>query len=106
MRISKENDLVTSTKVFDTTPGQREAPIDQWVRFTEQVTNEPYYVRTAWHKSTGGARVINCAYRRFKSDFDAFLERHGADFPKFLENASRIDPHTYEVVYLDEPATR
>jgi hypothetical protein len=26
-----------------------------------------------------------------------------ADFAQFTQNASRIDPHTYTVVYLDEP---
>jgi hypothetical protein len=37
-----------------------------------------------------------------KADFDAFLKRHGADFAQFSQHASRIDPHTYDVVYLDE----
>ena len=32
-----------------------------------------------------------------------FLKRHGRDFALFGQNASRIDPHTYDVVYLDEP---
>lgn len=36
--------------------------------------------------------------------FDAFLKRHGGDFAQFGQNSSRIDPHTYDVVYLDEPA--
>ncbi len=104
MHISKDGDLVTLINVFDTTPEQQQALIDQWVRFTEEVSNEPGYVGTALHKSTDGTRVINYAHWRSQADFDAFLKRHGAAFAQFGQNASRIDPHTYDVVYLDEPA--
>ena len=106
MRISKEGDLITLINVFDTTPEQQQALIDQWVRFTEEVRSEPGYVGTALHKSTDGTRVINYAHWRSQADFDAFLKRHGAAFAQFGQNASRIDPHTYDVVYLDEPARR
>ena len=41
---------------------------------------------------------------RSQADFDDFLRRHGADFAQFGQNASRIDPHTYDIVYLDEKA--
>jgi len=68
------------------------------------VRTEPGYVGTALHKSADGTRVINYAHWRSQADFDAFLKRHGADFTQFTQNASRIDPHIYEVVYLDEPA--
>jgi len=51
-----------------------------------------------------GTRVINYAHWRSQADFDTFLQRHGADFAQFARNASRIDPHTYEVVYLYERA--
>jgi quinol monooxygenase YgiN len=106
MHISKDGDLVTLINVFETTPEQQQALIDQWVRFTEEVNNEPGYVGTALHKSTDGTRVINYAHWRSQADFDAFLKRHGADFALFGQNASRIDPHIYNVVYLDEPASK
>ena len=61
MHITKENDLITLINVFDTTPEQQQALIDQWVRFTEEVRNEPGYLGTALHKSTDGTRVINYA---------------------------------------------
>ncbi len=104
MLISKESNLVTLINVFETTPERQQALIDQWVRFTEEARNEPGYVGTALHKSTDGTRVINYAHWRSQADFDAFLKRHGADFAQFGQNASRIDPHIYDVVYLDEPA--
>jgi len=104
MHISKDGDFITLINVFDTTPEQQQALIDQWVHFTEEVRNEPGYVGTALHKSTDGTRMINYAHWRSQADFDAFLKRHGADFAKFGQNASRIDPHTYDVVYLDETA--
>lgn len=104
MLISQEGNLITLINVFDTTPEQQQTLIDQWVRFTEEVRNEPGYIGTALHKSTDGTRVINYAHWRSQADFDTFLKRHGADFAQFAQNASRIDPHTYDVVYLDEPA--
>ena len=61
MLISREGNLVTLINVFETTPEQQQALIDQWVRFTEEVNNEPCYLGTALHKSTDGTRVINYA---------------------------------------------
>ena len=61
MHMSKEHELITLINVFDTTPEQQQAPIDQWVRFTEEVRNEPGCLGTALHKSTDGTRVINYA---------------------------------------------
>ena len=46
--------------------------------------------------------MINYAHWRSQADFDAFVQRHRADFAQFSKNATRIDPHTYEVVYLCE----
>lgn len=106
MLISQEGNLVTLINVFDTTPEQQQALIDQWIRFTEEVRKEPGYIGTALHRSQDGTRVVNYAQWRSEADFGNFLKRHGADFAQFGQNASRIDPHTYEVVYLDEPAGR
>jgi len=105
MRISKDGTLITLINVFETTPEQQQALIDQWVRFTEKVRSGPGYIGTALHKSTDGTRVINYAHWRSQADFDAFPGRHGADFAQFRQNASRVDPHTYDVVYLDEPGS-
>jgi len=102
MHITREGNLVTLINVFETKPEQQQGLIEQWVRFTEAVRNEPGYVGTALHKSTDGTRVINYAHWRSQADFDSFLKKHGADFTQFSQNASRIDPHTYDVVYLDE----
>ena len=104
MRISKDGDVVTLINVFETTPEKQQALIDQWVHFTEVVRTEPGYLGTALHRSTDGTRVINYAHWRSQADFDAFLSRHRPEFGQFLNNASRIDPHTYEVVFIDEAA--
>lgn len=103
MLITRDSNLVTLINVFETTPEQQQALIDQWVRFTEAIRDEQGYVGTALHKSTDGTRMINYAHWRSQADFDAFVGRHGADFAQFTRNATRIDPHTYTVVYLDEP---
>jgi heme-degrading monooxygenase HmoA len=102
MLISQGSDLVTLINVFDTTPEQQPALVEQWIRFTEAVKDEPGFSGAALHKSTDGTRVINYAHWRSQADFDTFLSKHGADFAQFARNASRIDPHTYEVVYLSE----
>jgi heme-degrading monooxygenase HmoA len=104
MRLSKGDDVVRLINVFETTPERQQALIDQWGHFTEAVRNELGYIGTALHKSTDGTRVINYAHWRSQASFDAFLNRHRSDFAQFVQNASRIDPHTYEVVFLDEPA--
>jgi heme-degrading monooxygenase HmoA len=90
LRISKDADVVTLINVFETTPEKQQALIDQWVRFTEAVRNEPGYIGTALHKSTDGTRVINYAHWRSQADFDAFLNRHRSDFAQFFQNASRV----------------
>ena len=41
MLISQGRDLVTLINVFDTTPAQQQALVDQWIRFTEEVKDEP-----------------------------------------------------------------
>jgi hypothetical protein len=48
--------------------------------------------------------MINYARWQSQADFNAFLKKHGAGFAQFGQNASRTDPHTYDVVCLDEPA--
>jgi len=104
MLVSKEGNLVTLINVFETKPEQQQALIEQWSRFTEEVKDEPGFIGAALHRSTDGTRVINYAQWRSGADFDNFLKKHGADFAQFGQNASRIDPHTYEVVYLWERA--
>jgi heme-degrading monooxygenase HmoA len=104
MLISQEGNLLTLINVFDTKPEQQQALLEQWIRFTEEVKQEPGFIAAALHKSTDGTRVINYAQWRSEADFENFLKKHGADFAQFSQNASRIDPHTYEVVYLWEQA--
>jgi heme-degrading monooxygenase HmoA len=102
MLISQKSDLVTLINVFDTTPEQQQALVDQWIRFTEEIKDEPGFLAAALHKSTDGARVINYAHWQAQADFDNFLKRHGADFAQFSQNSIQMDPHTYEIVYLHE----
>ena len=102
MRITNKNNLVTLINVFETTPEQQQLLIERWIRFTEEMKNEPGFLEAALHKSTDGTRVINYAHWRSQADLDHFMKGHGADFAPFSQHASRIDPHTYEVVSLFE----
>jgi len=93
MLVSKEGNLITLINVFETTPEQQQALIDQWTCFTEEIKDEPGVIGIALHKSTDGTRMINDAQWKSQADFDTFLRRYGADFAQFSQNASRIDPH-------------
>lgn len=102
MLVSQEGNLVTLINVFETKPEEQQALIDQWIRFTEEVKKEPGYIGTALHRSKDGTRVVNYAQWRSDADFDSFLQKYGNQFAQFSQHASRIDPHVYEVIYLDE----
>jgi quinol monooxygenase YgiN len=102
MLVSKEGNLVTLINVFETTPKPQQALLDQWTRTTSERKDEPGVIGIALHKSTDGTRMINYAQWRSQADFDTFLRRHGAQCAQFSQNASRIDPHTYDVVSLSE----
>ena len=104
MLISKEGNVVTLINVFETMPEQQQELIDAWIRFTEEVKEEPGFIGAALHKSTDGARVINYAHWRSETDFGSFLNKHGEQFAQLGGHATRMDPHTYDVVYLYERA--
>ena len=75
MRISKEDNLVTLITSLRR-PLSSSNFVDHWVRFTEEIRNEPGYVGTALHKSTDGTRVINYAHWRSQAGFEGFLKRY------------------------------
>ena len=102
MRISQTSNVVTLINAFDTTPEQQQALVDAWSRFTAAVKDEPGFMAAALHKSKDGTRVINYAHWKSETSFQNFVRRHGADFAQFGKLASRIDPHTYQVVHLYE----
>lgn len=102
MLVSREGNLVTLINVFDTTPEQQQALIDEWTRFTEELKELPGLIGTALHRSKDGTRVVNYAQWRSEADFDSFLKNYGPRFATFGQLASRIDPHLYDVVYLYE----
>ena len=104
MLITKEGNLVTVINVFETTPEQQQELIDAWIRFAEEVKEEPGFIAAALHKSTDGIRVINYAHWRSEADFGRFLNKADGQFEQWGWHATRVDPHTYDVVYLYERA--
>ena len=104
MLVSREGNLVTLINVFETKPEQQQALIDQWIRFTEEVKDEPGMIGAALHRSTDGTRVVNYAQWRSGADWDSFLKNYREQFATFGPLSERIDPHLYEVVYLYERA--
>ena len=106
MLVSREGNLVTLINVFETKPEQQQALVDQWIRFTEEVKDEPGMIGAALHRSTDGTRVVNYAQWRSDADWDSFLKKYREQFAIFGPLSERIDPHLYEVVYLYERAGR
>ena len=104
MLVSREGNLVTLINVFETKPEQQQALVDQWIRFTEEVKDEPGMIGAALHRSTDGTRVVNYAQWRSEADWDSFLKKYREQFAIFGPLSERIDPHLYEVVYLYEGA--
>jgi len=104
MRVSREGNLVTLINVFETKPEQQQELIDQWIRFVEEVKEEPGFIGAALHRSTDGTRVINYAQWRSEADYSRFVQKYRAQFTIRLPLAERVDPHLYEVVYLSERA--
>jgi quinol monooxygenase YgiN len=104
MFVSKEGNLVTLINVFETEPEQQQRLIEQWMRFAEEVKDEPGFIGAALHRSTDGTRVINYAQWRSEADYSSFVQKYRQQFTARLPLAERVDPHLYEVVYLSERA--
>ena len=100
MRVSREGNLVTLINVFETKPEQQQALIDQWIRFVEEVKEEPGMIGAALHRSIDGTRVINYAQWRSEEDFENFVRKYREQMEARRPLAEHVDPHLYEVVYL------
>ena len=104
MLISRAGRLTTLINVFETTPTQQQALIEQWIRFVEAVKDEPGLIGTALHRSTDGTRVMNYAQWRSEADWAGFVRKYRDQFATRAQLALRVDPHLYEVVYLSDRA--
>ena len=102
MLVSREGNLVTLINVFETKPEQQQALVDQWIRFTEEVKDEPGMIGAALHRSTDGTRVVNYAQWRSEEDFERFVQKYREQMEARRPLAERLDPHLYEIVYLSE----
>ena len=91
-------------QVFETKPEQQQALIDQWIRFTESVKDEPGMIGVALHRSKDGTRVVNYAQWRSDADYGSFVKKYSAQFAARRPLAERVDPHLYEVVCHSERA--
>src|SRR5260370_35090907 len=59
MLITREGNLVTLINVFETKPEQQQELIDAWIRFTEEVKDEPGFCGASLPRSTAGVSVIS-----------------------------------------------
>ncbi len=107
--ISKKKPLVTLINVFEVDPPNQEKLIDLLVKATEETMNKfPGFISANIHRSLDGSKVVNYAQWRSREDFAAMLKN--PDAQKHMQEAyqltKRIDPHLYEVVYIDHVAEK
>ena len=107
--ISKKQSLVTLINVFDVEPQNQEKLIDLLVKATEETMNKfPGFISANVHRSLDGSRVVNYAQWRSREDFEAMFKNPAAQvhMQEAYRLSKRIDPHLYEVVYIDHTADK
>jgi heme-degrading monooxygenase HmoA len=103
-QIVQGHEIVTLINVFTVAPQDQQALIDVLVEATKQVMNtQPGFLSANIHKSLDGTRVVNYAQWRSREDFEAMLTK--SEVLPHMEAANRlakVEPHLYEVVFIDE----
>ncbi|HKZ27041.1 MAG TPA: antibiotic biosynthesis monooxygenase family protein [Rubrobacteraceae bacterium] len=104
-KISQHSDLVTLINVFTVAPEDQQRLLDLLVEATESVMKGlPGFVSANLHKSFDGTKVANYAQWRSREDFEAMLENPEAamHMREAAEIAEKLEPHLYEVSFVDE----
>ncbi len=103
-QIVQGHQIVTLINVFTVAPQDQQALIDVLVEATEKVMNtQPGFLSANIHKSLDGTHVVNYAQWRSREDFEAMLTQ--PEVQSHMEAANRlakVEPHLYEVVFIDE----
>ncbi len=82
-------------------PENQQRLLDLLVEATESVLNKlPGFVSANLHKSLDGTKVAHYAQWRSLEAFEAMLENPEAI--RHIKEAEKIEPHLYEVSFVDE----
>ena len=106
--ISTEKNLVTLINVFTVTPENQQRLVDLLVEATQSVMrNQPGYISANIHKSLDGTRVTNYAQWRSQEEFDATEKNPEVvvHMRAASQLATSIEPHLYEVSFIDTIAS-
>jgi len=103
--ITTNKNMVTLINVFTVEPENQQRLVDLLTEATKlAMKKQPGYISANIHKSLDGTRVTNYAQWRSKDDFEVMLENPEA--AKHMKEASqlaiKIEPHLYEVSFIDE----
>jgi hypothetical protein len=80
--ITKDNQVATLINVFTVDPKDQQRLVDLLTQATDSIIKHlPGFVSTSIHKSADGARVVNYAQWRAKSDLEAMLNRSTSAHP-------------------------
>ena len=104
-QISEDRDVVTLINVFTVAPEDQQRLIELLAEATEAVMNKmPGFVSASLHKSLVGTKVVNYAQWRSRERFEAMLgdDEAKVHMRKAEEIAEKIEPHLYEVSFVDE----
>ncbi len=103
--ISRRGEVVTLINVFTVAPEDQQRLLDLLAEATGSVMNKlPGFVSANLHKSLDGKRVVNYAQWRIREAFEAMLDSPDAlaHMKEAEKIAEKIEPHLYEVSFVDE----
>jgi quinol monooxygenase YgiN len=98
--ITKDNQVATLINVFTVDPKDQQRLVDLLTQATDSIIKHlPGFVSTSIHKSADGARVVNYAQWRAKSDLEAMLNNPEAQAHiRPIMTIAQSDAHVYNVV--------
>jgi hypothetical protein len=105
-RITIDQPVVTLINVFTVEPELQQPLADLLIKATQEtMCKMPGYVSANIHKSLDGRYVTNYAQWRSKEDFEAMLQNAEAvEHMQAVLKIAHMEPHLYEVAFIDEVA--
>lgn len=104
-QISGDGDVVTLINVFTVAPEDQQRLVELLAGATKAVMDKmPGFVSANLHRSLDGTKVVNYAQWRSRETFEAMLgdDEARAHMREAEEIAEKIEPHLYEVSFVDE----
>jgi heme-degrading monooxygenase HmoA len=104
-QISRGGNVVTLINVFTVEPKNQQRLLDLLAEATKAVMNGmPGFVSANLHKSLDGTKVVNYAQWQSREEFEAMFDNAeaAAHMREAEKIAEKIEPHLYEVSFVDE----